>query len=42
MPSRSAAIRELLRVGLSGVDSEDAAQGRKSGSFGVLEGSNEG
>ncbi|HEX5077841.1 MAG TPA: hypothetical protein VFV80_01745 [Geminicoccaceae bacterium] len=38
MPSRSAAIRELLRVGLCGLDGKEAAQGRKSESFGVLEG----
>lgn len=36
MPSRSATIRELLRKGLSGTDSEDASQGRKSESFGVI------
>ena len=38
MPSRSAAIRELLRVGLGDLESADAAQGRKSESFGVLGG----
>ena len=36
MPSRSATIRELLRRGLAGLDSEHAKQGRKSGSFGVI------
>lgn len=36
MPSRSATIRELLRKGLSGEDSNDALQGRKSESFGVI------
>jgi metal-responsive CopG/Arc/MetJ family transcriptional regulator len=38
MPSRSAAIRELLRMGLGGIDGEEAAQGLKSESFGVLRG----
>jgi metal-responsive CopG/Arc/MetJ family transcriptional regulator len=36
MPSRSAAIRELLRMGLGDVSSEEAAQGRTSESFGLL------
>ena len=36
MPSRSAAIRELLRMGLGEIDSEEAPQGLKSESFGVL------
>jgi hypothetical protein len=34
-PSRSA-IRELLRMGLGGVGGEEAAQGRRSESFGLL------
>jgi len=38
MPSRSAAIRELLRMGLGEIDSEEAAPGLKSESFGVLRG----
>jgi metal-responsive CopG/Arc/MetJ family transcriptional regulator len=36
MPSRSAAIRELLRKGMVGLESDDAEQGRKSESFGLL------
>lgn len=36
MPSRSAAIRELLRKGMVDLDANDAEQGRKSESFGVL------
>ena len=36
MPSRSAAIRELLRMGLDGLGGKEAAQGRKSESFGLL------
>jgi metal-responsive CopG/Arc/MetJ family transcriptional regulator len=40
MPSRSAAIRELLRKGLSEVDGPEAAQGLRSESFGVLRGPN--
>jgi metal-responsive CopG/Arc/MetJ family transcriptional regulator len=38
MPSRSAAIRELLRMGLGEMGGEEAAQGLKSESFGVLRG----
>lgn len=38
MPSRSAAIRDLLRKGLTDLDGADAAQGLKSESFGVLRG----
>jgi hypothetical protein len=38
MPSRSAAIRELLRMGLGEIDSEEAAAGLKSEAFGVLRG----
>jgi metal-responsive CopG/Arc/MetJ family transcriptional regulator len=40
MPSRSAAIRELLRMGLGEIGSEEAAQGLKSERFGVLRGPN--
>jgi metal-responsive CopG/Arc/MetJ family transcriptional regulator len=40
MPSRSAAIRELLRKGLGEVDRAEAAQGLRSESFGVLRGPN--
>jgi metal-responsive CopG/Arc/MetJ family transcriptional regulator len=36
MPSRSAAIRELLRKGLGDYDGPDAPHGQKSESFGVL------
>jgi metal-responsive CopG/Arc/MetJ family transcriptional regulator len=42
MPSRSAAIRELLRKGLIDLQGGDAAQGLKSESFGVLRGPSEG
>jgi metal-responsive CopG/Arc/MetJ family transcriptional regulator len=35
MPSRAAAVRDLLRMGLASVGI-DAEAGRKSGSFGVL------
>ena len=38
MPSRSAAIRELLRKGLGDFEGDDAPQGMKSESFGVLRG----
>lgn len=38
MPSRSAAIRELLRKGLGEYDAGDAPAGLKSVSFGVLRG----
>lgn len=36
MPSRAAAVRDLLRMGLAAVGI-DAEAGRKSGSFGVME-----
>jgi metal-responsive CopG/Arc/MetJ family transcriptional regulator len=36
MPSRSAAIRELLRMGLGDINSEDASPGLKSQAFGML------
>ena len=36
MPSRAAAVRDLLRLGLASVGLEAAEAGRKSGSFGVL------
>jgi hypothetical protein len=37
MPSRAAAVRDLLRLGLASVGLVTAEPGRKSGSFGVLE-----
>jgi len=37
MPSRAAAVRDLLRLGLASVGIEAAEVGRKSGSFGVLD-----
>jgi len=37
MPSRAAAIRELLRRGLADVDVRKAANNRKSKDFGVME-----
>ena len=37
MPSRAAAIRELLRRGLADVDVRKASNGRKSKDFGVME-----
>ena len=37
MPSRAAAIRELLRRGLADVETQKAANGRKSKDFGVME-----
>jgi hypothetical protein len=37
MPSRAAAVRDLLRLGLASVGFEAAEVGRKSGSFGVLD-----
>jgi hypothetical protein len=37
MPSRAAAVRELLRLGLSAVGLRPAGAGMKSSSFGVLE-----
>jgi len=36
MPSRAAAIRELLRRGLQAVGFDAAAHGARSGDFGVL------
>ena len=36
MPSRAAAVRELLRLGLASVGIKPAGPGIKSGSFGVL------
>jgi hypothetical protein len=36
MPSRAAAVRELLRLGLAAVGLKPAAPGIKSGEFGVL------
>jgi hypothetical protein len=40
MPSRAAAVRELLRLGLAAVGLKPAEAGVKSSSFGVLESSN--
>ena len=37
MPSRAAAIRELLRRGLADVETKKAANRRKSKDFGVME-----
>ena len=37
MPSRAAAIRELLRLGLADVGLRKAISGRKSKDFGVME-----
>jgi Ribbon-helix-helix protein, copG family len=37
MPSRAAAIRELLRRGLADVDLRKAGNNRKSKDFGVME-----
>ncbi len=37
MPSRAAAVRELLRLGLASVGIKPAPTGVKSGSFGVLD-----
>jgi hypothetical protein len=37
MPSRAAAVRDLLRLGLGSVGIKPAETGQKSGSFGVLE-----
>jgi hypothetical protein len=37
MPSRAAAVRDLLRLGLAAVGIEPAMGGVKSGNFGVLE-----
>ena len=36
MPSRAAAVRELLRLGLASVGIKAAGPGVKSGAFGVL------
>jgi hypothetical protein len=38
MPSRAAAVRELLRLGLAAVGVNLADQGRKSQSFSVMDG----
>ena len=38
MPSRAAAVRELLRLGLTAEGISLANQGRKSHSFGVMDG----
>ena len=38
MPSRAAAVRELLRLGLASVGINLADAGRKSQSFGVMDG----
>ncbi|MBA4224275.1 hypothetical protein [Bosea sp. (in: a-proteobacteria)] len=38
MPSRAAAVRELLRRGLQSEGFTVAAEGARSGSFGVLDG----
>jgi hypothetical protein len=40
MPSRAAAVRELLRLGLGAVGITAAGAGIKSGAFGVLESGN--
>ena len=40
MPSRAAAVRELLRLGLGAVGIGTAGPGIKSGAFGVLESGN--
>jgi len=37
MPSRAAAVRDLLRLGLGSVGIEPATGGMKSNTFGVLE-----
>ena len=36
MPSRAAAVRDLLRLGLASVGIEPATPGAKSGDYGVL------
>jgi hypothetical protein len=38
MPSRAAAVRELLRLGLSSQGIDLAGHGRKSQSFGLMDG----
>jgi hypothetical protein len=40
MPSRAAAVRDLLRLGLGSVGIEPASGGMKSNTFGVLERAN--
>jgi hypothetical protein len=42
MPSRAAAVRDLLRLGLASVGIKPAEAGQKSGAFGVLEAGNNG
>ena len=42
MPSRAAAIRELLRLGLADVGLKKAALGRKSKDFGLMDDKPEG
>ena len=42
MPSRAAAIRELLRLGLADAAQKKAINGRKSRDFGVTDGKPEG
>jgi hypothetical protein len=37
MPSRAAAVRELLRLGLAAEGRHLAEQGRASGSFGIID-----
>ncbi|MEI9900518.1 MAG: ribbon-helix-helix protein, CopG family [Hyphomicrobium sp.] len=37
MPSRAAAIRELLRLGLLAVSEDDTDRHRRSGDFGVID-----
>jgi hypothetical protein len=37
MPSRAAAVRDLLRLGLASVGLKPVASGAKSSSFGVLD-----
>jgi hypothetical protein len=36
MPSRAAAIRELIRLGLAAISQKPSAQGQKSSNYGVL------
>jgi hypothetical protein len=42
MPSRAAAVRELLRLGLAGEGVDLAAVGRRSKDFGVTDGESRG
>jgi hypothetical protein len=42
MPSRAAAVRELFKLGLTGVKHYPALAGQKSTDFGVLEGTSNG